>query len=102
MVILMSVPIHTHAYAHSLTDSLTHSFSYASSHTHSLTHTHLHSLTQLHIVHTGVRAVATGGKHSLVLRTDGTVWVTGDNSFGQLGDGTTIDKNTFVKLSSGR
>ena len=38
----------------------------------------------------------------MVLKTDGTVWATGRNDHGQLGDGTAIDKNTFVKVASGR
>jgi alpha-tubulin suppressor-like RCC1 family protein len=36
-----------------------------------------------------VQSVAAGGNHSLILKTDGTCWATGDNRFGQLGDGTT-------------
>jgi hypothetical protein len=35
----------------------------------------------------GVTAVATGGTHNLVLKTDGTVWAWGDNSHSDLGDG---------------
>src|SRR3712207_4798811 len=37
---------------------------------------------------TDVTAIACGGNHSLALRSDGTVWAWGDNSSGQLGDGT--------------
>ena len=36
--------------------------------------------------------VSTSGNHTLVLRADGTVWATGLNSSGQLGDGTTINR----------
>ena len=39
---------------------------------------------------TQVVATAYGANHSLALQRDGTVWSWGDNSFGQLGDGTTI------------
>ena len=40
--------------------------------------------------------------HSMVLKTDGTVWATGDNGYGQLGDGTTNEKRNFVKVLSGQ
>jgi alpha-tubulin suppressor-like RCC1 family protein len=36
---------------------------------------------------THVKAIATGGAHSLALRSDGTVWSWGYNGSGQLGDG---------------
>ena len=45
-----------------------------------------------------VKAIAAGYAHSLVLKTNGTVWVTGRNNFGQLGDGTKTDKNIFVRV----
>jgi alpha-tubulin suppressor-like RCC1 family protein len=38
----------------------------------------------------GVSAVAAGGSHSLALRVDGTVFAWGDNSYGQLGNGSPI------------
>ena len=34
------------------------------------------------------KAVALGDNHALVLKTDGTLWAFGRNSYGQLGDGT--------------
>src|SRR5690606_27370837 len=37
---------------------------------------------------TNVVAVAAGGYHSLALKSDGTVWAWGDNTHGQLGNGT--------------
>ena len=37
---------------------------------------------------TNVIAVSAGGRHSVALRNDGTVWTWGNNEFGQLGDGT--------------
>lgn len=49
-------------------------------------------------------AVAGGGAHqwatdfSLALLSDGTVWAWGNNSFGQLGDGTTVSKATPVQV----
>ena len=67
----------------------------------------------------GVQSIAAGGFYSLVLKRDGTVWATGGNWAGQLGDGTSgtwdcigyycvlvssVDKNTFVQCTglSGR
>lgn len=37
----------------------------------------------------GVVAIAAGAFHNLALKNDSTVWAWGDNSYGQLGDGTT-------------
>ncbi|KNY26102.1 regulator of chromosome condensation RCC1 [Pseudobacteroides cellulosolvens ATCC 35603 = DSM 2933] len=39
-----------------------------------------------------VTAVAAGNGHSLALKSDGTVWAWGYNEYGQLGDGTIVDK----------
>ena len=43
-------------------------------------------------------AVATGGTHQLVLLADGTVMAWGDNSRGQLGDGTRADRRRPVRV----
>ncbi len=41
--------------------------------------------------------IAAGSYHSVVLRADGAVFATGDNSSGQLGDNTnTVNKSNFV------
>ena len=45
-----------------------------------------------------VKAIAAGYAHSLALKTNGTVWATGRNNFGQLGDGSNTDKNKFVRV----
>ena len=45
-----------------------------------------------------VKAMAAGFAYSLVLKTNGTVWATGRNNNGQLGDGSNIDKNKFVQV----
>ncbi|MER5327103.1 RCC1 domain-containing protein [Streptosporangium roseum] len=45
-----------------------------------------------------VEAIAAGGNHSLALLADGTVKAWGNNAFGQLGDGTTIDRATPVAV----
>jgi alpha-tubulin suppressor-like RCC1 family protein len=34
-------------------------------------------------------AISAGYFHTMILKTDGTLWATGDNEYGQLGDGTT-------------
>jgi alpha-tubulin suppressor-like RCC1 family protein len=46
----------------------------------------------------GVIAIAGGGCHSLLLKSDGTVWACGMNRNGQVGDGTTTDRNTPVQV----
>ena len=47
----------------------------------------------------GITAIEAGDYHSLFLKNDGTVWATGLNEYGQLGDGTTTNRNTPVQLS---
>lgn len=42
----------------------------------------------------GIIAVAAGDNTSLALRSDGTVWAWGSNAQGQLGDGTTTNRDT--------
>ena len=34
----------------------------------------------------------------MVLKQDGSLWATGRNNKGQLGDGTTVDRNRFVQV----
>lgn len=46
----------------------------------------------------GVRAVAGGGRHSLAIKSDGTVVAWGANDHGQLGDGTTRDSSVPVPV----
>ena len=41
--------------------------------------------------------VSAGDLHTVAVRTDGTVWAWGANSYGQLGDGTDIDRATPVQ-----
>lgn len=50
---------------------------------------------------TGVKAqaIAGGGFHTLLLDTTGTVWGTGANSYGQLGDGSFSSRLTPVKVN---
>jgi alpha-tubulin suppressor-like RCC1 family protein len=42
--------------------------------------------------------IAAGISHSLLLKTDGTFWATGGNTFGQLGDGTTEQRIAPVQI----
>jgi alpha-tubulin suppressor-like RCC1 family protein len=42
---------------------------------------------------------ASGGSHNIALKGDGTVWVWGSNTYGQLGDGTTINRTTPVQVA---
>jgi alpha-tubulin suppressor-like RCC1 family protein len=46
-----------------------------------------------------VIAIAAGGFHTVALKSDGTVWAWGNNSNGQLGDGTTTDMNLPVEIN---
>ena len=48
----------------------------------------------------GAKAVAAGGGHSIVLKQDGSVWSTGRNMYGQLGDGSMVSKSTFSMVLS--
>ena len=48
-----------------------------------------------------VVALSAGDKHSLALKSDGTVWAWGYNSSGQLGDGTTATRYTPVLVGDG-
>ena len=44
--------------------------------------------------------VAAGSYHTLILKSDGTVWAAGYNKYGQLGDGTTNNSNTFIQVKN--
>jgi alpha-tubulin suppressor-like RCC1 family protein len=48
---------------------------------------------------TGVIAISAGNLHSLFLKNDGTLWACGYNGYGNLGDGTTIDKYSPVQVN---
>ena len=55
-------------------------------------------LRYVQVVSSGARAAAAGSRHSMVLKQDGSVWTTGYNLYGQLGDGSTITRETFVQV----
>jgi len=48
-----------------------------------------------------IRQVSAGGRHSLALDKDGNIWAWGDNTYGQLGDGTNNDTNVSVRVAGG-
>jgi alpha-tubulin suppressor-like RCC1 family protein len=48
----------------------------------------------------GIKAIAASESHTLVLKTNGTVWAWGWNFDGQLGDGTTTDRNVPVQVQN--
>ena len=43
--------------------------------------------------------IAAGFDHAVAQRSDGTVWAWGDNSNGQLGDGTTTGRTTALQVT---
>lgn len=47
----------------------------------------------------GIVAVAADTGHTLALKNDGTVWAWGDNSYGQLGNGSSTSSSTPVQVS---
>jgi alpha-tubulin suppressor-like RCC1 family protein len=49
---------------------------------------------------TGAISIAAGNRHGLILKTDGSVWATGNNSYGQLGDGTYTGRTAFIRVVS--
>jgi alpha-tubulin suppressor-like RCC1 family protein len=55
--------------------------------------------TPAQITFSGAIAVAGGMEHSLVLKSDGTVWAFGENSQGEIGDGTTTMRTTAVQVT---
>ena len=51
------------------------------------------------VISDGVKAVAAGAFHSMVVKQDDSIWATGLNQHGQLGDGATTSLEGFVRLS---
>jgi alpha-tubulin suppressor-like RCC1 family protein len=47
---------------------------------------------------TNVKSMSAGATHSLVLKTDGTLWGFGKNDNGQLGDGTTANHSMPMQI----
>ena len=50
------------------------------------------------VVRAGIQSMAAGEYHSMVLKHDGSVWATGRNKYGELGDGTTTQRTSYVMV----
>ena len=48
-------------------------------------------------VYAGVKAFSGGEQHTILLKADGTVWGVGYNHYGQLGDGSRSNRNSYVQ-----
>ena len=46
---------------------------------------------------TNWKQVSSGNSHTVALKTDGTLWCWGNNSSGQVGDNTTVNRSTPVQ-----
>ena len=46
------------------------------------------------------KSISGGREHSLAIKTDGTLWAWGLNDYGQLGDGTTVNKSTPIQIGT--
>jgi alpha-tubulin suppressor-like RCC1 family protein len=49
---------------------------------------------------TNWQIVSAGGYHTLAIKNDGTLWTWGRNNYGQLGDGTLIDKSVPTQIGT--
>ena len=47
-----------------------------------------------------IKSVYCGWSHTIILKNDGTLWSTGDNSYGQLGLGDTNNRTTFTQVTT--
>jgi len=55
-------------------------------------------LDKSYVMEGNVKQVSAGLWHTMILKTDGTLWACGNNQYGQLGDGTTEDRAIPVKM----
>ena len=46
------------------------------------------------------KTISAGKFHTLAIKTDGSLWAWGENFFGELGDGTNINKNTPIQIGT--
>ena len=45
-----------------------------------------------------IKQVSAGGYHTMILKTDGSLWACGNNKYGQLGDGTSEDHSILTQV----
>ena len=57
-------------------------------------------LTQITTNANDVKSVYCGDSHTLILKNDGTLWVCGNNQYGQLGLGDTSNRKTFTQITT--
>lgn len=57
------------------------------------TYIHKYTPTSVNGLTKDINAIEAGGAHTLALKNDGTVWSWGVNNSGELGDGTTVNRN---------
>tara|TARA_A100001037_G_scaffold106674_1_gene96973 strand:+ start:39238 stop:45405 length:6168 start_codon:yes stop_codon:yes gene_type:complete len=50
------------------------------------------------ILDSGVKSVHCGSNHAYIVKDDSSAWAIGNNEFGQLGDGTTTTRKSFVRV----
>merc|ERR1712032_1431329 len=48
----------------------------------------------------GVAKLGLGSFHTMLAKQDGSLWATGRNDKGQLGDGSTTDKHSFMNVTA--
>ena len=65
-----------------------------------LPHTHIPTGFSIGRAHADIEAIAASWYHTMALKSDGTVWGTGRNQDGQLGDGKKKNRNTFAKINT--
>jgi hypothetical protein len=63
--------------------------------------THRSSPVQTVAAGTNWKQVASGGFHTAAIKTDGTLWLWGQNAFGALGDNTSVSKSSPVQTIAG-
>ena len=62
-------------------------------------HMHIHMNIRIYLhMRAAVTAIAGGETHSMLLKTDGSLWATGYNREGQFGDGNTTKLLAFKKV----
>merc|ERR1711934_438531 len=50
------------------------------------------------VIDSGVKQVSAGAQTAFAIKQDGSLWATGQNNLGQLGDGTKTNQKVYVKV----